>query len=141
MLQAPNTRCIALYDVDDTVLARRGKEVTEGFGNKPALYKDYRALLDNQDVDPVIVGTPELALLTNDRRLQRMQRCLCRKAHGQLDRGVQPNGRGNRLLRRSCSSRTVATKRRTLAVSHGLCSLRCARRNTYREGMGLYGLD
>ena len=59
MLQAPNTRCIALYDVDDTVLARRGKEVTEGFGNKPALYKDYRALLDNQDVDPVIVGTPD----------------------------------------------------------------------------------
>jgi len=59
MLQVPNTRCIALYDVDDTVLARRGKEVTEGFGNKPALYKDYRALLDNQDVDPVIVGTPD----------------------------------------------------------------------------------
>jgi len=59
MLQAPNTRCIALYDVDDTVLARRGKEVTEGFGNQPALYKDYRALLDNQDVDPVIVGTPD----------------------------------------------------------------------------------
>ena len=65
MLQVPNTRCYkrptrdALPFMTSMTLCWHAAVKTEGFGNQPALYKDYRALLDNQDVDPVIVGTPD----------------------------------------------------------------------------------
>jgi predicted dehydrogenase len=59
MLQVPNTRCIALCDIDEDVLDRRSKEVLEIYGTTPRRYTDYRALLDDRDVDAVIIGTPD----------------------------------------------------------------------------------
>ena len=59
MLLSPNVRCAALCDVDDSVLARRKSEIVRDYGNTPALYKDYRRLLDRQDIDAVIIATPD----------------------------------------------------------------------------------
>ena len=59
MLKVAGTRCTALCDVDQSVLEERAKNVTEQGGTAPKLYSDYRALLDDKDVDVVIIGTPD----------------------------------------------------------------------------------
>ena len=69
-LQNPGVECGALCDIDDEILNRRAAEVEkineERITNgekltikKPALYKDYRKLLENKDIDAVIIGTPD----------------------------------------------------------------------------------
>jgi predicted dehydrogenase len=59
-LENPQTECIALCDIDDAVLNRRASNVEKIRGKKPAnLYKDWRKLIDNKDIDLVIVGTPD----------------------------------------------------------------------------------
>ena len=56
----PQVDCIALCDVDDSVLSRRAADVEKLRGKKPAnLYKDWRKLIDNKDINVVIVGTPD----------------------------------------------------------------------------------
>ena len=51
--------CGALCDIDSRILDARAKEVEEEFNQKPLLYKDYRELLDNPDIDVVIISTPD----------------------------------------------------------------------------------
>ena len=46
----------ALCDVDDDHLAAAAKRVKEG---TPALYKDFRRLLERKDIDAVTIGTPD----------------------------------------------------------------------------------
>jgi predicted dehydrogenase len=59
-LQNPEVECLALCDIDDSVLERRAGNVEKMRGKKPAsLYKDWRKLIDNKDIDVVIVGTPD----------------------------------------------------------------------------------
>jgi predicted dehydrogenase len=59
-LKNPEVECIALCDIDDKVLNRRAADVEKMRGKKPAnLYKDWRKLIDNKDIDVVIVGTPD----------------------------------------------------------------------------------
>jgi predicted dehydrogenase len=59
-LTHPEVECIALCDIDDQVLNRRAADVEKLRGKKPAnLYKDWRKLIDNKDIDVVIVGTPD----------------------------------------------------------------------------------
>ena len=59
-LKNPNVDCIAMCDVDQNVLMRRAAEVEKLRGKKPDhLYKDWRNLIDNKEVDVVIVGTPD----------------------------------------------------------------------------------
>jgi predicted dehydrogenase len=56
----PQVDCIALCDIDDEVLNRRAAGVEKIRGKKPAnLYKDWRKLIDNKDINVVIVGTPD----------------------------------------------------------------------------------
>lgn len=59
-LDHPNVDCLALCDIDESVLNRRAADVEKMRGKKPAnLYKDWRKLIDNKDIDVVIVGTPD----------------------------------------------------------------------------------
>lgn len=59
-LNHKNVECLALCDVDEKVLNKRAADVEKKRGAKPAnLYKDWRKLVDNKDIDLVIVGTPD----------------------------------------------------------------------------------
>jgi predicted dehydrogenase len=59
-LDHPNVECLALCDIDENVLNKRAADVEKMRGKKPAnLYKDWRKLIDNKDIDVVIVGTPD----------------------------------------------------------------------------------
>jgi predicted dehydrogenase len=69
-LKNPNVECAAVCDIDDEILNRRANEVEqinqERINNgekltttKPTLYKDYRKLLEDPNIDAVIIGTPD----------------------------------------------------------------------------------
>lgn len=58
-LKQPGVVCGALCDIDDAVLARRSADVEKLQGTKPALYKDFRKMLENKDINAVIIGTPD----------------------------------------------------------------------------------
>lgn len=58
-LNQPNVECGALCDVDRNVLEERAAEVEKIQNKRPLLYDDYRALLDNKDIDVVINATPD----------------------------------------------------------------------------------
>jgi len=56
--QLPGVECVALCDVDRNVLETRAGELEEQIGRQPALYDDYRRLLE-EDVDFVVIATPD----------------------------------------------------------------------------------
>ncbi|WP_186758007.1 Gfo/Idh/MocA family protein [Echinicola salinicaeni] len=58
-LKMPQVNCVAIADVDQRVLDQRAEDVVKLRGKKPKLYKDYRKLLEDKDVDVVINGTPD----------------------------------------------------------------------------------
>ncbi|MGC1391577.1 MAG: Gfo/Idh/MocA family oxidoreductase [Bacteroidales bacterium] len=59
-LDHPQVECLALCDIDESVLNRRAADVGKIRGKKPAnLYRDWRKLIDNKDINVVIVGTPD----------------------------------------------------------------------------------
>jgi len=58
-LKQPNTECAAICDVDENVLAKRSADIEKIQGKKPAVYKDFRKLLENKDIDIIIIGTPD----------------------------------------------------------------------------------
>jgi predicted dehydrogenase len=59
-LEHPQVECVALCDIDDGVLSKRAADVEKIRGKKPAnLYKDWRQVIDNKDINLVIVGTPD----------------------------------------------------------------------------------
>jgi predicted dehydrogenase len=69
-LKDPNVECGAICDIDDEILRERaaeiekiheekiakGEKVTQ---KKPEVYKDYRKLLENKNIDAVIIATPD----------------------------------------------------------------------------------
>jgi predicted dehydrogenase len=59
-LEHPQVECIGLCDIDESVLNRRASDVEKIRGKKPAnLYKDWRKLIENKEINLVIVGTPD----------------------------------------------------------------------------------
>ena len=58
-LKLPGVECAALCDVDENILNSRSKDVQKLQDRAPLLYKDYRKLIDNKDIDAVIIGTPD----------------------------------------------------------------------------------
>jgi len=58
-LSNPGVKCVALCDIDDSILNNRATEVQKRFNQTPRLYKDFRKLLEQKDIDSVIIGTPD----------------------------------------------------------------------------------
>ena len=58
-LKQPGVECGAVCDIDDTILTERSAEINKIQGKTPVIYKDFRKLLDNKDIDAVIIGTPD----------------------------------------------------------------------------------
>ena len=58
-LRVEGVECAALADVDQSVLDGRAKDAEELTGKRPTLYRDYRKLLEDKDVDAVVIGTPD----------------------------------------------------------------------------------
>ncbi|MDR0422183.1 MAG: Gfo/Idh/MocA family oxidoreductase [Proteiniphilum sp.] len=54
-----DVQCVALCDIDRSVLDSRAKELSGIQSGKFSLYADYRHVLDRRDVDAVIIGTPD----------------------------------------------------------------------------------
>lgn len=59
MLKNPEVECLALCDVDGTILNEKAAELEKKTGKKAKLYKDFRKLLENKDIQAVIIGTPD----------------------------------------------------------------------------------
>jgi predicted dehydrogenase len=59
MLKMSEIQVVALCDVDDSVLKKRTADLEKAGIKNPKLYKDYRKLLEDRDVDVVIIGTPD----------------------------------------------------------------------------------
>ena len=51
--------CVALCDVDDAVLQEKAAELEADYGSKPTLYKDFRKMLEQKDIDAVVVASPD----------------------------------------------------------------------------------
>ena len=58
-LNNDDARCAALCDVDENILNNRANDIKEEFGQEPRLYTDFRRMLEQDDIDAVIVGTPD----------------------------------------------------------------------------------
>ncbi len=58
-LEIPDVEVAALCDVDRSVLDRRAGELLEMTGKSARLYGDFRALLDEPDIDAVMIATPD----------------------------------------------------------------------------------
>ena len=58
-LEQPDTHCVAICDIDDQVIADRKAELLKIQDKAPIVYKDFRRLLENPDIDAVIIGTPD----------------------------------------------------------------------------------
>ncbi len=59
LLKVEGVECVALCDVDQRDLERRTKDLADAGRPSPRLYRDYRRLLDDKDVDAVVIGTPD----------------------------------------------------------------------------------
>lgn len=58
-LKIAGVNCLAIADVDRSVIAQRTADVQSARGTAPRAYDDYRRMLESKDIDAVIVGTPD----------------------------------------------------------------------------------
>ncbi len=58
ILKTPGVELAAICDVDQNVIQKRQQELQK-MGINVTVYKDYRALLDQKNIDAVIIGTPD----------------------------------------------------------------------------------
>ena len=58
-LEYDDVNCVALCDVDANVLNSRFADIKNDYNQTPRLYKDFRKMLEQKDIDAVIIGTPD----------------------------------------------------------------------------------
>jgi len=58
-LKIAGVSCVAIADVDASVLAKRSADLVAAGGKSPRTYGDYRRMLENKDIDVVVVATPD----------------------------------------------------------------------------------
>ena len=60
-LKVAGVNLVAVCDIDETVIQKRLKELSDKGTNNASIkvYKDYRKLLEQKDIDAVIIGTPD----------------------------------------------------------------------------------
>lgn len=58
LLKLSEVKCLGLCDIDDAMLEQRKADLAK-INQQPQLYKDYRKLLDNKDIQLVIIATPD----------------------------------------------------------------------------------
>ena len=58
-LEYDDVNCVAMCDVDENILNERAAEIREKHKQSPVLYKDFRKMLEQKDIDAVIIGTPD----------------------------------------------------------------------------------
>lgn len=58
-LEIPEVECVAICDVDQSVLDKRAADVEAMQGTRPTQYKEYRKLLEDDSIDAVVIGTPD----------------------------------------------------------------------------------
>lgn len=58
-LNYSDANCVALCDVDSKVLNERAAEIKNSYNQNPQIYKDFRKMLEQKDIDAVIIGTPD----------------------------------------------------------------------------------
>jgi len=58
-LKMPHVNCVALADVDQSILDMRAEDVFKIRGTRPKQYADYRKMLEDPNIDVVIIGTPD----------------------------------------------------------------------------------
>ncbi len=59
LLKMEDIDVVAICDVDQSVIDNRLADYAKLRPNKPQVYKDYRELLNNRNVDAVVIGTPD----------------------------------------------------------------------------------
>jgi predicted dehydrogenase len=58
-MRHPDVQAVAVCDVDRTHVERAAALVEKTQGHKPAVFADYRKVLDSKDVDAIMVATPD----------------------------------------------------------------------------------
>jgi len=58
-LKVPGVNCVAICDIDESILSKRGEELENSTGIKPVQYKEFRRLIADKNLDAVIIGTPD----------------------------------------------------------------------------------
>jgi predicted dehydrogenase len=58
-LRVEGVECVALCDIDQTVLNNRAADLEKITGKKADLYSDFRKMLERKDIDAILVGTPD----------------------------------------------------------------------------------
>lgn len=59
LMNKPDIDVAAVCDVDEARMPGDIKAVEEKYGRPPKVYRDYRRMLENKDINAVIIGTPD----------------------------------------------------------------------------------
>lgn len=59
LLKMPDVDLVSICDADQNVVDRRLNDYGKLRKNNPQVYKDYREMLQNTDLDAVVIGTPD----------------------------------------------------------------------------------